>query len=145
MLHHDFDGFNYIVRLDEGQRFSEIFEEFASKTDLEGAWVSIIGGALEAELGFYDLGSKKYYWKTFKGLYEITGINGTFALGANGKLAYHLHGTLADKNYQVIGGHVKDFVAAATVEVFVHRTYKPLKRMQDATTGLQILDLPNET
>lgn len=145
MLHFDFDGYNHVIRLDKGQRFSEIFEEFVTKTNYEGAWVNIIGGTLEVELGFYDLNSKEYHWKKFSGLYEITGVSGTFTQGSDGKLMYHLHGTFADKNYQVIGGHVKDFVAAATVEIFVHRTYKPLKRKQDSATGLQVLDLPDET
>ncbi len=137
-----FDEYNYVIKLSKGERLAEALETFiAAEPELTGAWVSGLGGALEMTIGFYDLDAKAYQWRTFEGLYEIAALTGNLALDEEGKLMPHLHGTFADKQYQVVGGHVKDLVAAATVELFVHRTWKPLKRKMDPGIGLQTLDL----
>ncbi len=136
-----FDGYNYIVRLNRGEKFSEAMEQFFASSELDGASVSAVGAAEQLELGFYDLATKTYIWKSFPGMYEITGLLGTIALNEAGKLMFHLHGTFADRDYQVVGGHVKDFVVGGTCELFIHRTYQPLQRKADDQTGLKLLDL----
>lgn len=140
-MRYAFDGFNYFIRLDKGERLSESLETFMRETKIDGAWVSAIGGALEVTLGFYDLDKKQYQWRTLNGLYEITGLQGNLARDESGTMMFHLHGTLSDAHYRVVGGHVKDLVAAATVEIFVHRAYLPLNRKTDPQVGLQTLDL----
>lgn len=139
-----FDGYNYTVRLDRGEKLSEAMEAFFAANDLNGASVTAVGGAEQLQLGFYDLDTKQYLWKTFPDVYEITSLLGTVALDEEDKLMFHLHGTFAGRDYQVVGGHVKDFVVGGTCELFVHRTYKPLRRKQDDATGLKLLDLPDE-
>ncbi|MGH7196718.1 MAG: PPC domain-containing DNA-binding protein [Candidatus Saccharimonadales bacterium] len=136
-----FDSFNYFVRLQKGERFSDVFTQFAKETECEGAWVNGIGGVQEVELGFYNLETKEYQWKKFDGLREMASMQGNFAFGGDGKLMFHLHGAFGDENYQTVSGHVKDFVAGATVELFVHRSYQPLKRKHDDETGLKVLDV----
>lgn len=135
------DDYNHVIRLNKGERFSEAFPELMTKTKIEGAWLSIIGGVLEVTLGYYDTEKQEYQWQTFEGLREITGIQGNIAINESGQPMVHMHGSFADENYQMIGGHVKDFVAAATVEVFIHRFNQPLNRKTDPAVGLQILDL----
>jgi len=139
-MRYAFDGYNYTIRLDKGERLSDSLQQFVRETGVDGAWLQIIGSAQEVTLGFYDLPQKAYQWRTFTGLREITGLQGNIAL-KQGKAMFHLHGTLADADFAVIGGHVKDFVAGATVEIFVHRTYKPLTRTLDPAVGLPTLDL----
>lgn len=138
---HSFDGFNHLIRLVKGERLAENLLKFALDTKCEGAWITGIGGATEVELGFYNLDAKEYKWQTFKGLCEITSLNGTITLGEDGKLMLHMHGTLADSEFKAFGGHIKDLVAGGTVEIFVHRAYKPIRRKPDPQTGLNLLDL----
>jgi uncharacterized protein len=137
----DLDSYNHIVRLNKGERWSEVFAEFAQQTRATGAWLNIIGGVLEVTLGYYDIDKKEYQWQTFQGLREITGIQGNIALNEQGEPMAHLHGSFSDENYQMIGGHVKDFVAAATVEVFVQRFSQSLHRKTDPDVGLQTLSI----
>lgn len=141
---YSFDGFNYLMRLDKGERLSEGLKQFVRETNIEGAWVSGLGGALEMTLGFYDLDARAYQWRTFQGLYEIAGLNGNLAFDDKGEFAFHLHGTFGDRDYQSLSGHVKDLVAAATVELFIHRTYNAVIRKLDENTGLAVLDLSAE-
>lgn len=136
-----FDGYNYLVRLDKGEYLMESLERFVRETQLQGAWVSGIGGALEAELGFYDLETKQYQYQRFEGLSEIVSLAGSLAFDENGKLIVHLHGVFGDKQYQTLGGHVKDLVAGATVELFVHLSQLPVRRKLDGEVGLPLLDL----
>ncbi len=119
----------------------EALEKFMQENELPGAWLSGLGGALEATLGFYDLEKKEYQWQTFEGLREVASLTGNIAFDETGKPVFHLHGVFSDQKYQTIGGHVKDLVAGATLELFVHRTYKPLHRKPDPETGLSLLDI----
>jgi predicted DNA-binding protein with PD1-like motif len=136
-----FDGFNDIVRLQKGERLSEVMEQFIRESELHGAWLNGLGAASEITLGFYDLDKKTYEWKTFDGLHEIVNLTGNLAQDQDGRVTFHLHGTFSARDFTTVGGHVKDFVAGATVELFVHRTYKPLKRKFDDAVGLPLLDV----
>ena len=138
---HSFDGYNYLIRLDKGDHLLEALERFAQETKVEGGWISGLGGALEATLGFYDLDSREYRWQQVDGLREVVSLTGNLAYDENGQPVFHLHAVLADAKYQTVGGHVKDMVAAATLEIYVHRAYQPTKRAMDESVGLQTLDL----
>lgn len=138
---YSFDGYNYMIRLEKGERLAACLEQFMGETRIGGAWVSGVGGALEATLGCYLLEAKEFTWKTYAGVWEIASLQGNLAADEQGKMTFHLHGVLADEQSQTIGGHVKDLTAAATVELFVHRTYQPLRRAMDKDIGLQLLQL----
>jgi len=138
---YNFDGYNYLIRLEKGEHLAASLEQFMRETGIEGAWVSGVGGALEATVGFYNLETKQYQWKTFDQLQEILSLQGNLAHSEQGEMMFHLHGVFAGDNYQAIGGHIKDLVAGATVELFVHRAYQPMHRKMDQNIGLQLLDL----
>lgn len=138
---YSFDGYNYVIKLTKGERLSEVIEQFVQETKIEGAWVEGLGGVLEVTLGFYDLDKKEYKWKTFEGLRELASLTGNLAFNEEGKIMLHAHGVVADQDYQTLGGHIKDLIAAATVELFVHRSYQPLRRKTDPEVGLQTFDL----
>ena len=136
-----FDGYNYVIKLKPGERLSEVIEQFAQETKIEGAWVEGLGAAQEVTLGFYDLEKQEYQWQTFDGLRELASLIGNLAFDQGGKIMLHAHGVLSDREYKAIAGHIKDLVAGATVELFVHRSYQPLRRTLDPEVGLQTLDL----
>jgi uncharacterized protein len=138
---YSFDGYNYVIKLKPGERLVEALEQFAAATKLEGGWIEGLGAVQEVTLGFYDLEKQVYQWQTFDGLRELTGLTGNLALDETGKLMLHAHGTVADRTYQVLGGHIKDLVAGATVELFVHRSYQAWHRKTDPEVGLQTFDL----
>lgn len=138
---YSFDGFNYLIRLDKGEKLAESLEKFAAETKIEGAWVNGLGGCLQATLGFYDLDKKEYRWQQFDGLREVLSLTGNLAYDEDGKFVFHLHGVLGDDKYQTIGGHVKDLAAGATLELFIHRAYQPTRRKLGSSVGLKVLDL----
>jgi uncharacterized protein len=135
------DGFNYLIRLDKGERLTEAIDRFVAETKLDGAWISGLGGALEVTLGYYDLEAKQYTWKTFDGLREISALQGNLAANEEGKMMFHLHGVFSARDFMTVAGHVKDLVAGATVELFIHKLDTPVHRKTDPNVGLQTLDL----
>jgi len=137
----DVETYNFTFTLQKGERWSDALAGFTKKTGVDSAWLTIIGGVLNVTLGYYNLDTKQYQWRTFEGLREITSAQGNITLDQNGTVMAHVHGTFGDDNYSLIGGHVKDFVAGATVEVFVHRFDTSLKRAQNNDIGLPLLDL----
>lgn len=138
---HSFDGYNHLMRLDMGEKLSAALEQFIAESKIEGGWISGVGAANNIALGFYQLSLKDYKMRTFGSMMEIVSLSGSFARDEQGNVMWHLHGVFADENYQTVGGHVKEFTAGATVELFVHRFQHPLHRKYDDATGLPLLDL----
>ncbi len=136
-----FDGHNWLVRLEKGELLVASLTQLVSDEKITGAWVSGLGGAQWAELGFYDLPHKTYQWKKFKQLLEITSVQGTVAWQGDVPIL-HLHGTFADQSMQAIGGHIKELQVGGTAEILLHHWYgDSLVRIQDNQTGLKILSL----
>jgi predicted DNA-binding protein with PD1-like motif len=140
-MKYSFDGYNYVIKLAKGERLGEAIEQFAHETKIEGAWVEGLGAVLEVTLGYYELDKQTYRWKTLEGLRELVSFTGNLSFNEDGKIMLHAHGTVADGDFKTMGGHVKDLVAGATVELFVHRSYRRLQRKTDEEVGLQTLDL----
>lgn len=141
---HSFDGYNDIIRLQTGEHLMAALEQYTAEAKLPGAWLSGLGAASEVTIGFYNLGSKEYKWRTFGRTMEVLSLTGNLAFDETGTLIIHLHGVFGDDEYQTVGGHVRDLVAGATLELFVHRTYQPLRRVRDDATGLELLNLQQD-
>ena len=67
---------------------------------------------------------------------EITSLNGTIT-----ESAIHIHATLADKNFQTVGGHLKEAIVGGTCEIYLEQIKATLERKADAETGLNLIDL----
>ena len=129
----------YIVVLEKGELLMECLRDFALQTGIKTAWLQGLGAALELEIGYYDLELQVYNWKQFNGPYEITGLQGNVVRDADDMPAFHIHGTFADTECQVIGGHVNRLVMGGTCEVLIQPTGAALTRKTDENTGLRLL------
>ena len=139
---HKFDGYNYLLRFDKDELLIAALTDFVKKQGIKAAWVSGLGGAQWAELGFYDLPATTYRWQRFDELLEVTALQGNIAW-KDSEPALHLHGTLTNSQFQAIGGHVKELAVAGTCELFLHTIFgdEKLTRSANETTGLSLLDL----
>lgn len=136
-----FDGFNWIVRLDMGEKLIESLSNLVKAEKIPSCWVSGIGAVQSVELGYYDLNSEKYEWHSVNELMEITGLQGSLAWDDN-KPVWHIHGSFGKKDLSLIGGHVKELVVGGTCEVFLHKWYADnLTRTSDPNSELRLLDL----
>ncbi|MDZ7744700.1 MAG: PPC domain-containing DNA-binding protein [Candidatus Saccharibacteria bacterium] len=137
-----FDGYNWLVKLDKGDLLVENLTKLVKQENIRGAWVSGLGAALWAELGYYDLDAQEYQWQKFDQLLEITSLQGNVAWSSD-EPVLHIHGSFSDKNLQAIGGHVKEVAVGGTCEVFLHRWFGEagLSRQKDDSTGLYLLSM----
>lgn len=116
-------------------------QKFVSAQNIPSAWISGLGGAQRAEVGFYDLEAKNYQWREFTELLEITNLSGNIAW-QDGRSAIHLHGTFSDQQMRAFGGHVRELTVGGTCEIFLHCWHKgQIARQSDSQTGLNLLEL----
>ncbi|HTE57121.1 MAG TPA: PPC domain-containing DNA-binding protein [Verrucomicrobiae bacterium] len=137
-----FDGYNWLVRFDRGEKLIEGLTKLVKDENIKGVWVSGLGAAEGAEVGFYNLETKAYQWKKLDGLLEITSLQGNVAW-EDDQPVLHIHGTFSDHSLQAFGGHIKELHVGGTCEVLLHRWYEQegLHRTLDSQTGLHLLDL----
>lgn len=140
-----FDGYNWLVRLERGEKLVEELTKLVIQEKLPSAWISGLGAAMWAELSFYDLERQEYQTKKLDGPLEIASLQGNLAWSASRRSdepAFHIHGTFSDREMRAFGGHVKELEVAGTCEILLHRWYiDSLQRKTDPDTGLNLLDL----
>lgn len=136
-----FDGYNWLVRLQKGEKLIESLTKLVEQENIPTCWISIIGGASSVTLKFYDLQKKEYQTHEINEDLEITGLQGNLAW-QDGKPVFHLHGTFSKDDLSVIGGHVDELTVSGTCEIFLHKWYgQNITRSHDEEVGLNLLDL----
>ena len=134
-----YDDRQYVLVLEKGDSLFEKLREFVNEHSFKGTWLQGLGAALELELGYYDLAAKKYHWKQFSGLYEITSLQGNIVLDEAGEPVFHVHGVFTDSNFQAFGGHVRNLVVGGTCELLITGLAMGMQRKLDDATGLNLL------
>ena len=136
-----FDGYNYIVRLEKGEPLVASLMSLIKSNDIPSCWISGIGGAQQAEIGFYDLDDQKYIWRSVNEALEIVSLQGNITWTETGP-SLHMHGVFSKRDGSTVGGHVKEAVVSGTCELFLHQWYGPkLTRTIDPNIGLKLLDI----
>jgi predicted DNA-binding protein with PD1-like motif len=131
----------YVVRLDKGEQLMECLQEIIAAESITAAWVNGLGGAANAELGYYDLKALEYHWHKFDELMEITSLQGNVSTDELNQPVVHLHGSFSRADFSAIGGHVKELEVGGTVELLITEVPLSLVRRQDDAVGLKLLDL----
>lgn len=127
-----------VVVIRRGEEVMTRLTEYARKRNLKAAWISGLGGSGTVALGFYDIEAKAYEWQELATPLEILNLTGNLAI-VDGEPFWHVHGTFGGRDYQAIGGHVKELVVGLTCELLVTPLDTPLTRTFDDETGLKLL------
>ena len=130
----------YVLRFDKDDKFIQELLAFAKQNKIKSAWISGFGAVLGAEIGWYDLASKEYNWQTKVGIFEILNLTGNLSC-LDDEPYVHAHITLCGHDYKAFGGHVKELVVGATLELKVDLIDKKIHRDLDQTTGLNVIDI----
>lgn len=103
------------------------------------AEVSALGAADYAEVGVYHLAEKRFLPRRLEGEMEICSLTGNVTR-RGGELYLHLHGSLADAQGNVLGGHVNAIRISATAEIFIRLLPGEVNRRMDAESGIYLMD-----
>lgn len=132
------NGTSSVVVLKLGDELHEKLGEYAREHELAGAWVEGLGGAQRMTLGYYNIQQQQYTWKEFDEVHEILKLSGNLAW-VDGEPMWHIHGAFSNKDFNTVGGHVKELVVGATCELLVTPLETPMTRVFDEETGLKLL------
>ena len=139
MIYRQF-GRDFLVRFDKDELLVEGLLKFFRERAVHPSWVSGLGGALWAEIGFYNLSSKQYTFKKIDKPLEIANLTGNVTWTNNHPSA-HLHVTLADEPGQIYAGHLKELTVAGTCELRLQTFDQAVSRKHDDNVGLEVFDL----
>lgn len=136
-----FDGNNYMVRLEKGEKLIESLTKLVKEQKIPSSWITGLGGAANAELGFYHLDTQEYDWQKINESMEILSLQGNITWTKT-EPAFHIHGVFSRANLQTLGGHVREVEVSGTCELLLRRWYgENLTKTMDPKTGLKVLDL----
>lgn len=127
----------YVVRLFKWEHVVTSLTQFCIDENITSGFINGLGGAFEAELGFYYVDRKEYECKKF-GACEIVSLIGNIAF-VEGKPFLHIHAVIADTSFAAFGGHLKEATVSATCEVFITPFETKLERTMDEKIGLKLL------
>lgn len=130
----------YIIRLEKGERIIEKLSGFCKSKKITAAYFNGLGAVSEAELGHFDLETKKYSTRMFQGQFEIASLHGNVSL-VKGDPFIHAHMTLGDSTFSAFAGHLREGTVGATCEIFIVPINETLSRKPDEITGLNLLDV----
>lgn len=130
-----------LLRLEKGEDVVSSLRKFALDYDMAFFQISAIGAVENVNLSYYNVKTKKYQDKIFPNKYELTSLSGNLSC-LNGQPSVHLHCTLSDDKFEVIGGHLNEARVSLTVEIIAEKlTNDIIDRKYDDETGLNLLDV----
>lgn len=126
-----------VARLNRGEEVLEQINLIAQKEGIKLAQINALGATDSFTVGVYDVSEKQYHKKDFNGAYEIVSLHGNIST-MNNEIYLHLHMSCADKQGNVVGGHLNRCVISATCEMFIDIIDGSIDRIKDEETGLNI-------
>lgn len=132
------DKNQYTLRFDKGEDVIVGLKNFCVEKGVHAAGFSGIGACQDIILSFYNLPEKRYEDRESKENLEIVNFTGNVAK-LNNEIMIHAHGSFANKNSQIAGGHVRKLVVSATCEVFLTVFDGVIERGYDEGTGLNLM------
>ena len=102
------------------------------------AEISALGAADYAEVGVYHLAEKRFLPRTLEGEMEICALTGSVTRRGT-ELYLHLHGSLADADGNVYGGHVNEIRVSATAEIFIRLLPGEVNRRLEEESGILLM------
>ena len=103
------------------------------------AEISALGAADYAEVGVYHLAEKRFLPRTLEGEMEICALTGSVTRRGT-ELYLHLHGSLADADGNVYGGHVNEIRVSAPAEIFIRLLPGEVNRRLEEESGIFLMD-----
>lgn len=130
-----------VLILDQGEEAFKAIADFANQERLDGASLTAIGAFSSAEIGWFDLATKKYKSIDVQEQCEVLSLIGDIARGDDGKSSLHLHAVLGLQDGSVRGGHFLSGVVRPTLEVVISETATHLRRKKRADLGIALISI----
>jgi len=132
----------HIIRLERGEELIDALTTFCEKRSVRNAIFQGIGAVENVQIGYYDLATKEYFFRTEPGVFEVASMQGNVAL-VEGKPFIHVHAVLSrcEESLECIGAHIKEAHVAVTLEIYMTVLDTSVDRKHDDDIGLKLLSL----
>ena len=109
--------------------------------DIKGGLINIIGAFKKFTIGYFDLNTKEYNFKTFEENVELISCMGNISY-KDGEPIIHIHISVGKGDYNLIGGHLSQpSIISVTAEVFIYEINQKLNRVNEPSFNLSLLEL----
>ena len=130
-----------VAKLFPDEDLVDAITEIVINHDINAGLVNVIGALKKCTLGFFNIETNEYQFKTFEENVELISCMGNIAHVSTGPII-HLHVSLGRQDYSIIAGHLSQpSIISITGEVYIYEIDKKLKRAVDPQFGLSLLDL----
>ncbi len=132
----------FLIRLERNEKVVASLTDFCARRGIQGGSFHAIGALKHAEIGYYSLEKREYFFHLFPEDREVASMTGNITL-VDGAPFLHVHAVLSacDDSLAVIGGHLKEAEVAVTLEVFLTPFSTSVSRLINDDVGLKLLDL----
>jgi len=128
----------FILALKMGEDLFESILRCADAANLRSASISGLGALDDVTVAYYNLETKQYQTKLFKGMYELVSLNGNITL-VDGKRFIHIHAALGTEEYNIVGGHIMSATVGPSAEIAILPLTEAINRQFDSLTGLKLM------
>ncbi|TFG05200.1 MAG: DNA-binding protein [Promethearchaeota archaeon] len=130
-----------IAKIEPNEDLIESITEIIYKHNIKSGLINVIGAFKKITIGYFDMSSKNYNFKTFDEEVELISCIGNISYKDNEPIV-HLHVTLGREDYNLIGGHLSQpSIISVTAEVYIYEINQILNRSNDPRFDLSLLDL----
>jgi len=128
-----------ISRIDKDEEVISSLEKIAKEEDIESAFFFAIGAVKNAIISYYDHQTKSYIDKEINEDVEVLSLNGNISyVYGEDKVIVHCHIVLSDRNFGLIGGHLKKAITSVTLETIIIPVEDRIERVKNEEFNLYI-------
>ena len=115
---------------------------FCEENEVHWGQFHAIGALENVEIGYYDLATQEYVFKTEEGPFEVASLDGNVSEMESEEPVVHAHAVLSrcDDSLECIGGHLRRARVALSLELCLWQVTQPLIRSRDEETGLNLVN-----
>ena len=115
--------------------------EIVKKHEIKSGLINIIGALKQFTIGYFNLHTKQYNFKTFNEDVELISCMGNVAY-KDGEPMIHLHVTVGKDDFSILAGHLSQpSIISVTGEVYIYEIAQKLNRVNDPQFDLSLIDL----
>ncbi len=130
-----------VGRIMPGEDVKEAVTALVKEKNIKSGLINIIGALGKFTVGYFDLETKEYNFKTYEEDVELVSCMGNIAYKDDEPII-HLHLIVARGDYSLLGGHLgQPSIISVTGEVYIYETDHTLERAHVPSFNLDLLDL----
>jgi predicted DNA-binding protein with PD1-like motif len=124
-----------------GEDLIDAVTEIVKKHEIKSGLINIIGALKQFTIGYFNLHTKQYNFKTFNEDVELISCMGNVAY-KEGEPMIHLHVTVGKGDLSVLAGHLSQpSIISVTGEIYIYEIAQKLNRVNDPQFDLSLIDL----